>query len=223
MYSIISESPIFKGLKLEEVENILKNTHHQVKKFNPDTIIASNGDKCNNLYIIIEGSVRGEVEDIKAKTIKIEDIYVPDAFAEAFLFATNNNILVNIVTNTETKILIIFKNDLLKLFQSNQIILENYLQIISDRFILVTKKLRFLSLKSIKGKLAQYLLQLSKENNSKSFTLIKTQNELAEYFGVKRPSLARSIRELDEENIIKARGKNIEIIKLDKLSSYIKH
>jgi CRP-like cAMP-binding protein len=126
-------------------------------------------------------------------------------------------LLVNIVTNSKTKILTIYENDLFEMFLKHPTVLKNYLTILSDRFVLVTKKLKFLSLKSIKGKLAQYLLKQSKQNNSNKFVLDKTQQELADYFGITRPSLTRSIKELDKLGFISAKGKNIEIVDKHKL------
>lgn len=222
MYSKFSESSLFNGIKPGEIGEILKITHHQIKVFDAESIIAYSGDKCKSLYIIIEGSVRGEVVDYSGKTIKIEDINAPDTFAEAFLFASRNMLLVNIIANTKTKLLIIHKEDLLRLFQSNKKILENFLTITSDRFVTVTKKLKFLSLKTIKGKLAQYFLQLAKENNSNIIILKQSQHELAEYFGITRPSLARSVRDLNNEGYIRARGKKIEIIDKEKLLHQIR-
>ena len=213
MYSKISESPIFRGINAGEVAHILNLVHHQIKTYEPETVIAYSGDECKNLYILIEGSVRGEAVDLKGKIIKIEDINAPDTFAEAFLFADENNLLVNIVTNTKTKILIIYKNDLLQLFKSNKKILENYLNIISNKFVIVTKKLKFLSLKTIKGKLANYILSLERKNKGKQqFLIDKTQDQLAEYFGVTRPSLARTIRKMKDEGLIEIHRKEIKIL-----------
>ncbi len=213
MYSKISETPIFKGINPGEAAHILNLVHHQIKTYEPETVIAYSGDECINLYILIEGSVRGEIVDLKGKVIKIEDINAPDTFAEAFLFADENNLLVNIVTNTKTKILIIYKNDLLQLFKLNKKILENYLNITSNRFVLVTKKLKFLSLKNIKGKLANYILALERINEGKQYFLIdKTQEQLAEYFGVTRPSLARALGEMKDEGLIEIKRKEIKIL-----------
>lgn len=220
MYSKFSESPLFDGINSGDIAEIISMTHHQIKIYEPESIIAYSGDECKNLYIIIEGSVRGEVVDYSGKIIKIEDINAPDTFAEAFLFASRNILLVNIIANIKTKLLIICKEDLLNLFQSNKKILENFLNITSDKFVTVTKKLKFLSLKTIKGKLAQYFLQLAKENNSNIINLKQSQHELAEYFGITRPSLARSIRELNNEGYIKVRGRRIEINK-EKLLQHI--
>ena len=223
MYSKISETPIFKGINPGEVVHILNLVHHQIKTYEPETIIAYSGDECINLYILIEGSVRGEVVGLKGKIIKIEDINAPDTFAEAFLFADENNLLVNIVTNTKTKILIIYKNDLLQLFKSNKKILENYLNITSNRFVLITKKLKLLSLKTIKGKLANYILSLERKNEGKLHFLIdKTQEQLAEYFGVTRPSLARALGEMKDEGLIEIKWKEIKILDRNSLVQMLK-
>ncbi|MCK5823360.1 MAG: Crp/Fnr family transcriptional regulator [Bacteroidales bacterium] len=221
MYSKISETPIFKGISSDEISNILNSTHHQIKTYEAEAIIAFSGDECNNLFVLIEGSIRGEAIDYNEKIIKIEDVFAPDTFAEAFLFADQNNLLINIVANTKSKILIIHKEDLLVLFQSNKKILENYLNIISNRFVLVTKKLKFLSLRTIKAKLASHFIELSKKSKNNTIFFGKTQAELADYFGVTRPSLARTIKEMKDEGIIEVPGKMIRIIDYNKLKKLI--
>lgn len=40
----------------------------------------------------------------------------------------------------------------------------------------------------------------------------KTQNDLADYFGVARPSVARAIGDREENKLIKAEGKTIRIL-----------
>ena len=221
MYTKISESPIFKGINPGEIAHILNFIHHQIKSYQPEEMIAYSGDECNKLYVLIEGSIRGEVVDYSGKVIKIEDVVAPDTFAEAFLFADDNKLLVNIVANIDTKILIIYKNDLLKLFNSNTKILENYLKIVSNRFVTVTGKLKFLSLKTIKGKLAFYFMQISNKQKNKTIILDKTQQQLADYFGITRPSLTRSIRELNNEGLIKASGKTIEILEMNEMKRWL--
>ncbi|MCE5178205.1 MAG: helix-turn-helix domain-containing protein [Porphyromonadaceae bacterium] len=55
-----------------------------------------------------------------------------------------------------------------------------------------------MSIKSLKGKLSLYILECTAPQ-SRSFTLKRTQTQLAEYFGVQRPSLARTLGELIRE------------------------
>jgi len=41
--------------------------------------------------------------------------------------------------------------------------------------------------------------------------LDKTQNDLADFFGSARPSVARALKEMEEEGYLEAKGKNIRI------------
>ena len=43
-------------------------------------------------------------------------------------------------------------------------------------------------------------------------TLDKTQNDLADFFGVARPSVARAIKELEDESYLESKGKKIKIL-----------
>ena len=49
-----------------------------------------------------------------------------------------------------------------------------------------------------------------------------TQNDLADFFGVARPSVARALGDLEEEGFIEARGKNIKILDREGLRILLK-
>jgi CRP-like cAMP-binding protein len=70
-----------------------------------------------------------------------------------------------------------------------------------------------LSFKTLKGKLAHYLMDLDRHQKQTGEILIpRTQEELAELFGVARPSLSRTLRELHHQGIIEANGRKVTII-----------
>lgn len=221
MYEILTKSKLFKGLGTAEIIHIFNLIHHQVKTYEPEQLIAYSGCKCDKLFMLIEGSVRGEMIDDNGKTIKVEDVNAPDTFAEAFLFADNSELLVNIIANENAKILIFAKADFLKLLNRNQIILENYLNVLSNRFVTVTDRMKTLSLKKLEGKLANYFLQMQKLSKSKKFKLQHTHQQLADYFGVARPSLSRTISKMIKEEIIIVDKKYVEIINRNALENML--
>jgi CRP-like cAMP-binding protein len=53
------------------------------------------------------------------------------------------------------------------------------------------------------------------------FTLDMNQTTLAEFFGITRPSLSRSIAEMVDEGIISLKGKTGKILNLGKLKELI--
>ena len=81
---------------------------------------------------------------------------------------------------------------------------------ISNRSQFLSEKIKFLNFKTIKGKLAHYILQKAGKDRL-TVMLDMTQNDLADFFGVARPSVARALGDLEEEGYIEARGKNIKI------------
>ncbi|MEA3504162.1 MAG: Crp/Fnr family transcriptional regulator [Bacteroidota bacterium] len=218
MFTKIAKTPLFKGFKTSEIIQLLNTTHYQIRSYETENIIAYSGNKCDNLYLLLEGSIRGEICSFRDKNIVVSEIHAPDTFAEAFLFADNNKLLINIIANTNAKILIIYKNDLLILLNKNKKILKNYLNITSNRFVIVTEKVKFLMIKTVKGKLANYILNVEKENKNKlSFRLGKTHEELAKLFGITRPALTRNLLQLKNHDIISITDKNIKITDRKKL------
>jgi CRP-like cAMP-binding protein len=73
-----------------------------------------------------------------------------------------------------------------------------------------------LSIKTIKGKIAHFLLEQADEYGD-SFELNRNQTELAEFFSVARPSLARSLSEMVEEGLIEVNKKQYGILNRKKL------
>ncbi len=217
MYETLLDSSVFKGISTDDISDIINKVHYQVKKYKKDDLIALGDDTCNHLIIIVKGSVRGEMIDFSGKTIKIEDIEAPKSIASAFLFGKNNKFPVDITANNDVELLFINKDSVIKLLQSNVIFLSNYLNTISNRAQFLANKIKFLSFKTIKGKIAYYILQLS-EKKLRTVTLPKSQNEIAKLFGVERPSFARAIGELEKEGIIEADRRNITIIDKEKLN-----
>jgi CRP-like cAMP-binding protein len=210
-YNLLTNSPLFRGLTIGEIEVIFSEVPYRVKKFQAGYLISQSGEPVNSLMIVVRGVVKGEMVDYSGRVIKIEDIPAPGALASAFMFGGRNRFPVNVIAVSEGELLLIDKPDFLKLLMRNDIILVNFLDMISNRSQFLSEKIKFLNFKTIKGKLAQYILQ--KAGKEKSLvTLVMTQNELADFFGVARPSVGRALGELEEEGYIEAKGKNIKIL-----------
>ncbi len=220
-YSVLVQSPLFKGVISEEADQLLSDIPFRTKKYRSGTMIAQAGEVVTSLMFVTEGMVKGEMVDFAGRVIKIEDIPAPGALASAFLFGSRNKFPVNIICMADTEILIIGKNEFLRLLMKDDRILLNFLNMISNRSQFLSEKIKFLSFKTIKGKLSHYLLQRA-GNDKDSVVMDMTQNELGEFFGVARESIARAIKELGEEGYITAKGKNIRLTDKKGLARYIK-
>ena len=216
-YSILRDSPLFSRLSSDEINEVLATVPHRLRKFKSGSMIAQSGEQVSSLMLVLSGSVKGEMVDIAGRVIKIEEIPATGALASAFIFGNRNRFPVNVIAVSATELLIIEKPYILRLLKKNDRILENFLDMISNRSQFLSEKIKFLNFKTIKGKLAQFILQRTGKERL-SLVLEMTQNELADFFGVARPSVARALGEMEQEGVIEARGKNIKVLDSTKLA-----
>lgn len=219
-YSILSQSPVFRGISEVRLEELFKDIHFQVKKYSKDEIILSAGDVCDRLNIVQLGSVKAEMSDYSGKTIKIEDIEAPHPLATAFLFGKNNQFPVTVVANNTVEIVSIPKQEFVKLLQRDTQILNNYLNAISTRAQFLSQKLKFLSFRTIKQKIAHYLLEQAGDH-LQIVEIPHSQGQMAEFFGVTRPALARALGEMSRDGYIELQRRYIKISDKEKMNNLL--
>lgn len=216
MIPTLVNNPLFRGITperlladLEEISFI----HVLIRRRNP----GATGDVCNRLVILTKGSVRGEMIDYSGRLIKVEDITAPKAIAPLFLFGEQNRYPVEVTANEPTEVIELPKPSVLSLFRKNEQFLENYMNLSANYARTLSDKLFFMSFKTIRQKLASYLLRLYKQQQQTHITLDRSQQELSDYFGVSRPSLARELAHMQEDGLLIADRKHITILQKEEL------
>jgi CRP-like cAMP-binding protein len=219
-YAELSRTNIFSGLNEENIIELLHDKPFRLKEYTKEEYVAYSHDVCNDMLIVVQGSVRGEMTDFSGKKLKIEDIIAPRPLAAAFIFGRENRYPVDIIANEAATVLVIPRDVLLFLLQHSQVVLKNYLNAISSRTQFLSNKIRFLSFKTIREKLANYILNNIKKD-SNVFILNQSQTELADFFGVTRPSLARALAEMGKEGILHTERREITILDKEKFNKLL--
>ncbi len=217
----LSQNILFKDVDFREICTILQDVSYKRTTYNKNDVIALDGDLVAGQFIMLKGSVRGEMTNYTGKVVKIEDIEGRQLLAPAFLFGPDNYYPVDIIANKETECIFIIKSSFTKLLQLNPVVQNNFLNIVSRKTQFLSNKIKFLTLQPIKGKIADYLLKRTKNKLLNTINLPYSQDKLADLFGVTRPALTRALRELDKNKIICAKGKRVCILDRDKLEEFI--
>jgi CRP-like cAMP-binding protein len=169
------------------------------------------GSICDALYILTSGSVKTEMITETGNIMGIELIKAPRPLAPAFLFSDNNRFPVNVTALEDCEILRIPKEEVMRLMAIQPDFMQQFLKHNANRAEFLANRLQLLSIKTIKGRIAHFLLEQMAEYG-KTFTINRNRTELVEFFGVARPSLARSLSEMVEDNIIKINKKQFTVI-----------
>ena len=110
----------------------------------------------------------------------------------------------------DAEIVLISRDSVLTALLQYESFLKKFLLLNAECMKCLTDKLHLLACKTIRSRLIFYLLDQAKIGTS-SFVMKETQQELADYFGVTRPALAKVLYELMEEGLIRQEKRQIFI------------
>jgi len=220
MFEVLKASSLFKGLEIKDINSLINNSSHQIKQFSNKEVLAYSGEKVEKAMILLEGKLQGEMIDFAGNSLKIEEIEPPQMVAAAFLYGPQSFFPVNLSAISDGNMLIIFKNDFTQLLSADQRVLNNYLNIVSGKAQFLSQKITFLSFKTIREKIAYYLLQNFKTGNQ-IVIINQSQKGLAEMLGVARPSLARTISKMESDQLIRWERNQVVIVNLELLQAIL--
>ena len=203
-YKKLAETPVFRGLSERFLENFIGRTPNALREFGIGDFIALQGTACQSLYLLYSGRVRTNMVNEEGKQVTIEEIEAPRLLAPAFIFATDNRFPVNITTLTNCEVLVLNRTDFVDLMHREKIVMQNFLRIISDRSIFLSRKLNAFALQDLKTRLLAYLRE---HENPRS------RQEIADILGVARPSLARVLSELADEGYLRIEKRKITVVR----------
>ncbi len=217
--------PLWEGFSENELSGFISETKYTIIKYSKGEIIVTQGEICKHLYILAKGSVRTEMFTEDGGALTISNISAPHPLASAFLFADNNRFPVDVVASEECAIMKIHKDEVLRMFGLYPKFMSSFISFNSNITQFLSSKLQLLTIKTIKGKIAWYLLEQTKKLKAEK-GMIKiipdmNQTELAGYFGVARPSLARTLAEMESEGLISVSRRDIKIFNISALKELI--
>ena len=205
MIETLRETVVFNGIDEKTIKNILEKTKYEIKKYSSDESIAFRGDEVRGLYIILKGTLTTEMLTEEGNVIKIEELVPSDIIASAFVFGKKNSFPVDLSAKDEAEILFVERKEFLKILFSEEKILENFLNEVSNKTQLLTSKIwNSFNNKTIKKKFCDYV----KKNQKNNLFSIQNLGALAEYFGVERPSLSRVLSDLVKDEKLERIGRN---------------
>lgn len=217
MYERLKNIPLFNSLSIEELKINFPEERLYVRHYIPGNYIAFSGDTIDSLYCLTKGELRGEMLDFSGRSFTVDHMLAPVTVASAFLFASENTFPVNVVALTPCELIIIPREFLFYMFKANPDFTRNIIRDISDRTVLLSKKIQMLSFRTIRQKIVSYLLSLRK-NDLMEIRLPITHQRMAELFSAERPSVSRVMSQLHHEGLIKVNGKQVRLLDIEGLN-----
>ncbi|QTA37515.1 Crp/Fnr family transcriptional regulator [Thermosipho ferrireducens] len=214
--TVIKKIPYFDNID----EVVLKNkSGFKLLKFKNGELIKAQGEEIDEVFIIVDGKVVAEYVSESGKSLELDILEPYDIVAPGFIYTSEPFYPVNIISEGNARILAIEKDTFLEILQQNKKLFLKFLNEIGDKFHILSQKLFLLSTKTLKEKVAYVLLK--KATSSKDIYLKINKEKLSRFLGCARPALSRVFAEFEKEGIIEREGRNIRILKIEKLKQLI--
>ncbi len=216
MDTILEQSPLFRGLEKEHIAELLNKYTYSVIEFKKGEVIAKKDTAYSSLMIVLRGIVRGETTNSGGIIMRSNEIKAPNLISPAFLFGGYNRLPINVVAQSDVSILMLHRASLFGMMQEDPVILSNFIDILSQRANLLTKKLFYLSFRSLKSQIAEYLI-------NKTYNLHEPtcEKDLVKYFEVTMNSVERVLEDFTKVNAIQVEDTRIIVSDVEKLKSIL--
>jgi CRP/FNR family cyclic AMP-dependent transcriptional regulator len=206
---ILRDIPLFSCLDDDSLDGLSKVA---VKKTFPShTILLTEGDKTDSLYVICSGKVKVEISDEHGKEVILTMLGPGEYFGEMALLDGKPR-SASVVTREPTEILIISRNDFRNILISNPDAVFNLLRGLLKRLREANEKIESLALMDVYGRVAKLFVQLAKPKGPKLVIGEKlTHQEIANMIGSSREMVSRILKELVTGGYITVERKVITI------------
>jgi len=212
----ISDLPLFDGMSIEEIGEVLSKVNVIAKRFRKYDSIVLAGDCVENVCILLSGTVQMIKEDIWGDKSIISNINAGAVFAENFFGRSYDHSIVSFFASSDSEILMLpfgkfFENP--GSSPANQKLICNFVSIMADNNIKLIEKTEILSKKTLRGKIMAYLEQEAKRTKENRVTVPFNRTDLANYLDADRSALTRELTRMANDGLITFERNTFEILR----------
>lgn len=213
----IKQNEFFKCIDDAKIEMIISELSHVSRKYSKGQVIANEGDVCKSLGLVLDGVVEIQRIYSSGKQIVLKRMGAGEVFGEAIVFSDINEYPATIIASSDCTLLYFKKEDIIKLCLNEEIILNNFITLLSNKIFILNRKIKTISFKTIRQKVVNFILEQSKNQNDIILKLKISKEQIASLLGIPRPSLSRELMKLRDDGLIEFDRNNIRIMDIEKL------
>lgn len=209
--STLARCGLFAGLPAEQLAELVTAARLVARDYPRGAVIAFEEDACSAIGVVLAGSVHIQRIYPSGKVIVLETVRAAESFGEALLFAESGVYPATLIAPEDTRLVFISREDVLGWMARSPLFLRNMLRSLSNRILLLNRRIKGLSLGSVRQRVANYILEESARQKSQRITLAWSRDELAGALGIPRPSLSRELVALKADGWIDFDRKTITV------------
>ncbi|OPX86193.1 MAG: cAMP-activated global transcriptional regulator CRP [Pelotomaculum sp. PtaB.Bin104] len=220
---VFARCDLFKGISQEDLFMVFGCLQPKINKYEKNDWVTVAGEKFNGLGIVLSGEVVVTKENAAGNRIIMAVNGPGEIFGEIAAFSRAGVWPVTVAARGACTVMFLQAGKIVgncaQACMSHRQLITNMLEIVSDKALMLHRKVEYLAIKSMRGKISTFLLEHYKKTGKDTFVMPMKRNELADFLNVSRPSLSRELGRLRDEGVIEFYLDSVKIKQVDSLKS----
>lgn len=213
----LQKNLLFRNKSEEQIDQLLTRIQTVLRTFGKNEIIVSEGEPAIMMGVVISGTVEIQKIHSTGKSITVSRFTTGSTIGEAVVFSKSNLYPATAVSVDQSSVLLISKQELLKLFASDTDIMVMFMQNMSERLVLLNQKIEILSLGSLRQRIASFLLKEATKQKNQHVVIPFNKRIWAEHLNSARPSLSRELCFMRDQGWIAFDDTTVDILEVQAL------
>lgn len=222
---VLAKSELFAGIDRSSLQVMMDCLKPKISAYKKNEYIAVAGSAFKGVGIVLTGKAAVAKENAAGDRVMITILQQGDMFGEMVAFSSHSLWPATVQALEACSVMFMAREKIVgeceKVCPWHRILIQNMLRIVSERALMLNKKVEYLSIKSMRGKISNFLLEQYKKAGTTTLTLPLKRNELADFLNVSRPSMSREMARMKEEGVIDFHLSSIRIVDLEALKDMV--
>lgn len=209
---------LFKGIESDDCHRMIDCFNAEIKIFKPGGRIMDYSDNPDKLGIVLNGTAVMVRYDINGVRSIMESLEEQNIFGVYFTFTASQRSSVEIIAETECEVMFVRRSEITKRCEKacpcHSRVVENLLELMSEKAISLNERIEVLSQRTIEDKLIS-CLSIIEEKTPKGKTpqIPFSTTALSDYLCVNRSALQREITRLKRSGVLTISKRKFKLIR----------
>lgn len=210
---------LFADMSSEEIAYLLRCSKAAVRNYEKGQEIFRENEKSRDIYVLLKGKLLVSKQYSSGRRIIFCEIHEKEVFGILIHVKPEAKYWYDAIAVTDCRVLCISWDFLFSFCQDScevhKTFIKNMIRVQADISVSQMKKLGILSGATVEAKLGLLMLELMDGQGNVDFKM--NREELADFLGITRPSLSRSLMQMQKKGIIQVDRSRVRILDLNEL------
>ena len=220
--SLLCSTSLFNGLTAEELQTLLAQLGAVMRSYGKGEALVLAGEPNRRVGIVLSGELEAYRPGPQGARIPITHMEPGGVFGDV-LSGSSLASPVTVLAAAPCEVLLLPYERLLLSDGSpaHQRVVQNLVRTISDKYFSLSRRIDLLVMKSLRAKVAAYLLSEAARAHSLTFSIPFSRIQLADYLNCDRSALSRELSTMQKEGLIDTYRSSFKLLEPDALQQMV--